>query len=129
LSCFGAHFIASCFDFFCLLTTEELLIDNIFKGMNVSKALSSLRVLRLLKLLHAKFTVAVVGFFVGSQSSTKTIVSALYAGLHSVTVILPIWVLIIYVYAMVGNKLFRYNDPDGFGTFVSAMRTLFQLST
>jgi Ca2+-binding EF-hand superfamily protein len=119
----------NCFDFFCLLTTEERLVEAIFQASNLSKGLSSLRVLRVLKLLHAKFTVAVVGLFVGSQSSTKTIIVALYAGLSSVTVIGPIWLLIIYIYAMIGFKLYAENDPDGFGTIILSMRTLFQLAT
>lgn len=75
-----------------------------------------LRLMRLLKLL-SKF------------ETIRILISGLLKGLASVTYILVLLCLIIYVFAIIGVNWFRDNDPFHFGKIEVACITLFRVAT
>jgi voltage-gated sodium channel len=88
---------------------------------DATPVLASLRSLRLLKLLRSA----------NAQNTPQlTIVLAAFkAGIEAFRYIGVLWLLLIYIYGLVGKILFAENDPDHFGSLHESMYTLFGIST
>ena len=78
--------------------------------------------LRLLRLMR-------VTKLVGKVRALEIIVMGLVAGLGSVSYISMLWLLVLFLFGVVGVTLFRDNDPAHFGHLPIAMLTLFRCTT
>jgi hypothetical protein len=87
-------------------------------GQNDS-SIGALRMLRLVRL----FT------FIKNVPQLRVILMGLVSGLKSVTWILTLLFLVIYLFAILGCLFLGENDPGFFGTVPIAMLSLFQIST
>jgi voltage-gated sodium channel len=90
-----------------------------FMGMQSGGAIGVLRMLRLVRLLT----------FIKGVPQLRAIIAGLVKGMQSVTYIVMLLVLIIYLFAIMGVLFFGANDPARFGSVANAMITLFQVST
>ena len=88
-----------------------------FSGSSNGAAVGGLRMLRLVRLLT----------FIKGVEQLRVIVSGLVMGLKSVSYIVMLLFLVIYLFAITGCIFFGVNDPHHFGTVPSAMLTLFQV--
>ena len=79
----------------------------------------ALRMLRLVRLLT----------FIKGVKQLRVIVSGLITGLKSVSYIVILLILVIYIFAIIACLFFGGNDPARFGTVATAMLSLFQIST
>jgi len=91
----------------------------LFMGLDGGGAVGSLRMLRLIRLLT----------FVKGVPQLRAIVAGLAKGIGSVTYIVTLLILIIYLFAIMGCLYFGANDAVRFGTVAMSMLTLFQVST
>ena len=82
-------------------------------------SISMLRLLRLVRLLT----------FVKGIPQLRVIVSGLAQGLKSVSYIVVLLILIIYISAIVTALFLGKNDPARFGSVATSMLSLFQVST
>ena len=78
---------------------------------------SALRMLRLVRLLT----------FIKGVKQLRVIVSGLLTGLKSVSYIVMLLMLIIYINAILACLFYGANDPARFGTVTMAMLSLFQV--
>eukprot|EP00615_Pteridomonas_danica_P011765 CAMPEP_0114346930 /NCGR_PEP_ID=MMETSP0101-20121206/13474_1 /TAXON_ID=38822 ORGANISM="Pteridomonas danica, Strain PT" /NCGR_SAMPLE_ID=MMETSP0101 /ASSEMBLY_ACC=CAM_ASM_000211 /LENGTH=1430 /DNA_ID=CAMNT_0001483895 /DNA_START=53 /DNA_END=4345 /DNA_ORIENTATION=+ len=90
-----------------------------FMGLESGGAIGVLRMLRLVRLLT----------FIKGVPQLRAIIAGLVKGMQSVTYIVMLLVLIIYLFAIMGVLFFGENDPARFGSVATAMITLFQVST
>ena len=90
-----------------------------FIGNSNGGAIGTLRLLRLLRILT----------FIKGVPQLRVILSGLVQGLNSVTYIVMLLFLVIYMFAIMGCLFFGVNDSARFGTVPQAMLTLFQVST
>ena len=91
----------------------------LFLGSSSGGAVAALRMLRLVRLLT----------FIKGVPQLRVILSGLVAGLRSVTFIVMLLFLIIYLFSIMGCLFLGDNDPARFGTVPVAMLSLFQVST
>ncbi|KAH8064962.1 low voltage-gated calcium channel [Aureococcus anophagefferens] len=87
----------------------------VLEGHGAMIVVQMLRILRLMK-------------FLNNYSATLVIVRAC-TGLRATGAIMTLLFMIMYVYAILGVRAFRHNDPVHFGTVQQAMLTLFVIST
>ena len=90
-----------------------------FSGSSNGAAVGGLRMLRLVRLLT----------FIKGVEQLRVIVSGLIMGLKSVSYIVMLLMLIIYICAILACLFFGENDPARFGSVAMAMLSLFQVST
>jgi len=99
---------------------------NVFDFLVVAIALlpatGSLSVLRALRILRVLRLITVV-------PSLRAVVSALVGALPGMGSIMLLLMLIFYVFAVMGTKLFGDTQPEQFGTLGATFLTLFQLMT
>ncbi|KAH8091188.1 low voltage-gated calcium channel [Aureococcus anophagefferens] len=88
----------------------------VLEGHGAMIVVQMLRILRLMK-------------FLNNYSATRVIVRGMYSGLRATGAIMTLLFMIMYVYAILGVRAFRHNDPVHFGTVQQAMLTLFVIST
>jgi hypothetical protein len=88
---------------------------------NANRALTSLRALRLLKLIKSTSPKSAPQLHVVLAAFNEAVMSFRYVG--------ALWFLIIYIYAIVGIQFYGKNDPKNFGTLHGAIWTLFGAST
>ena len=88
----------------------------VLEGHGAMIVVQMLRILRLMK-------------FLNNYSATRVIVRGMYSGLRATGAIMTLLFIIMYVYAILGVRAFRHNDPVHFGTVQQAMLTLFVIST
>jgi hypothetical protein len=86
-----------------------------------NQALASLRALRLLKLIKSMSPEDAPQLHIVLAAFNEAVMSFQYVG--------ALWILIIYIYAIIGFGMFGENDPKSFGTLHGAMWTLFGAST
>ena len=101
------------FDFVIVLASYA------FLGSENGSAIGALRMLRLVRLLT----------FIKGVEQLRVIVSGLITGLKSVSYIVMLLFLVIYIFAIMGCLFFGTNDPARFGSISQAMLSLFQVST
>lgn len=99
---------------FCIVAASYALL-----GGSSSGALGILRMLRLVRLLT----------FIKNVPVLRVIIVGLVQGLKSVTYIVMLLFLVIYIFAILGCLIFGENDPNHFGGVHLAMLALFQVST
>jgi len=99
---------------FCIVAASYALL-----GGSSSGALGILRMLRLVRLLT----------FIKNVPVLRVIIVGLVQGLKSVTYIVMLLFLVIYIFAILGCLVFGENDPNHFGGVHIAMLALFQVST
>jgi voltage-gated sodium channel len=101
------------FDFFCIVCASPSFTE--LCGIS----LGGLRMLRIVKFMYSlKDTQAVSG-----------VVKGFFGAIASCKFLLPIWLLIVYIWAMLGVQTFGDNDPDRFGSFQAACMSLYVFST
>jgi voltage-gated sodium channel len=88
---------------------------------NATPALASLRSLRLLKLLRSANA--------HNTPQLTIVLAAFKAGIEAFRYIGVLWLLLIYIYGLIGKIMFCENDPDHFGSLHESMYTLFGIST
>ena len=91
----------------------------ILTELNNEMSVSLLRLLRLIRLLT----------FVKGIEQLRVIISGLVHGLQSVSYIVLLLILVIYICAIVTCLFLGENDPARFGTVAMSMLSLFQVST
>ena len=96
-----------------------MLLSWAFVGNSSGSAIGFLRMLRLVRLL----------IFIKGVPQLRVIVLGLLEGFKSVTYILMLLFLVIYLFAIIGVIFLGSNDPARFGHVGSAMLSLFQVST
>ena len=96
-----------------------VVVGFILTELNNEMSVSLLRLLRLIRLLT----------FVKGIEQLRVIVSGLVHGLKSVSYIVLLLVLVIYICAIVTCLFLGENDPARFGSVAMAMLSLFQVST
>jgi voltage-gated sodium channel len=101
------------FDFLIVVASYALL------GGSSAGALGILRMLRLVRLLT----------FIKNVPVLRVIIVGLIQGMKSVTYIVMLLFLVIYLFAILGCLIFGENDPNHFGAVHIAMIALFQVST
>ena len=104
---------------FNALDFTVVFLGFVFMGVEGGPAVSALRLLRLVRLLT----------FVRDIPQLKAILAGLMQGLASVTYIVTLLALIIYLFAITGCLFFGGNDPARFGNIPVAMLSLFQIAT
>jgi hypothetical protein len=104
---------------FNTLDFSIVLAGYAFMGLESGGAIGVLRMLRLVRLLT----------FIKGVPQLRAIIAGLVKGMQSVTYIVMLLVLIIYLFAIMGVLFFGSNDPARFGSVATAMITLFQVST
>ena len=77
------------------------------------------RLLRLVRLLT----------FIKVVPTLRGIAGGLLVGIKSVTYIVILLFLIIYIFAIMGSMFFGRNDPARFGNVAISMLTLYQVSS
>ena len=80
----------------------------VLEGHGAMIVVQMLRILRLMK-------------FLNNYSATRVIVRGMYSGLRATGAIMTLLFMIMYVYAILGVRAFRHNDPVHFGTVQQAM--------
>ena len=88
----------------------------------VMPANMNIAILRLLRLMR-------VTKLVGKVKELEIIVTGLVSGLGSVSYISMLWLLVLFLYGVIGVTLFRSNDPAHFGNLLLSMLTLFRCTT
>ena len=78
-----------------------------------------LRLLRLLRLLTV----------IQGVEDLRVITAGLIGGIKSVTYIMILLLLVIYLFAILGVMMFGANDPVNFGSVATACLRLFQIAT
>jgi len=86
---------------------------------NNGATVGALRMMRLVRLLT----------FIKGVKQLRVIVSGLITGLKSVSYIVILLVLVIYIHSILACLFFGGNDPARFGSVAMAMLSLFQIST
>mmetsp|Transcript_30215 Transcript_30215/g.67703 ORF Transcript_30215/g.67703 Transcript_30215/m.67703 type:complete len:957 (+) Transcript_30215:246-3116(+) len=104
----------NCFDFFVVVTNFAFMGSSDQGG-----AVGALRLLRVMRL----FTL------VKGVPQLKVIILGVLAGLKSVSYILMLLLLVIYMFAIMVTIFFGVNDPARFGTVPLSMLSLFIVST
>jgi len=104
----------NCFDFFIVIAGLVFLVIG-----GGGSAIGALRMLRLVRLLT----------FVKGVPQLRGIITGLASGLKSVTYIVLLLFLVIYLFAIMGCLLFGATDTARFGSVTGSMLTLFQVST
>ena len=91
------------------------IVGELVPGFNAG-AIAVLRLLRLVRVMQM-------------FSQLRVILKGLLVGLRSVSSIMMLLMLIIYMFAVLGVTMFSENDPAHFGTVGVAMLTLFRIAT
>jgi hypothetical protein len=99
----------------------DVVILGITLTPNPDRALSSLRALRLLKLIKGASPKSFPQLHIVLAAFQEAVTSFQYVG--------ALWFLIIYVYAIVGQEIFGKNDPTNFGKLHYSLWALFGAST
>jgi hypothetical protein len=99
----------------------DFVILGVTLAPNPNQALASLRALRLLKLIKSMSPEDAPQLHIVLAAFNDAIMSFQYVG--------ALWILIIYIYAIVGFTMYGANDPANFGTLHGAIWTLFGAST
>jgi voltage-gated sodium channel len=102
----------NCFDFMILIVTLM---------PQPNQMLASLRALRLVKLIK--------GVSPRNNPQLYSVMAAFSTAVMSFRYVGALWLLTIYLYAIVGVQMYRDNDPKMFGTLHSAMFALFGISS
>jgi hypothetical protein len=96
-------------------------IVTILPAEMVNSTLSSVRALRMLKLIK--------GASGKSAPQLSSVLSAFTAAIVSFKYVGALWLLSIYLFAILGFNMFAQNDPKMFGTLHGAMFSLFGASS
>ena len=89
------------FDFVCVVCASP------WFQKAIGFSLAGLRMLRIIKTMYK----------LKSSESVAGVVKGFFKAIAACKFLLPIWGVIIYIWAMLGVQTFRYNDPDRFGSF------------
>ena len=101
--------------------TFDFVILGLTWAPDASPVLASLRSLRVVKLLRAANA--------KNTPQLHIVLAAFKAGVEAFRYIGVLWLLMIYIYGLVGKIAFQENDPDHFGSLHESMYTLFGVST
>ena len=108
----GARFFRGGWNWFDLIVVAIALVPA-SGPLSVLRALRVLRVLRLISIVP----------------SMRAVVEALLRSLPGMSAIVVLLLLVFYVFAVMGTKLFGDTHPDQFGDLGATFMTLFQLMT
>lgn len=98
------------------------LFDFVIVGIALLPDSGALSVLRSLRILRALRLFAVV-------PSMRKVIGGLFRALPGIGSVATIMLLIFYIFAVMGTKLFGASFPQWFGTLGETMYTLFQIMT
>jgi voltage-gated sodium channel len=112
LICYRFRFFRSSWNVFDFIIVTISLIP-------AAGALSVLRTLRILRVLR----------LISNVSSMRRVIEGLFKAIPGISSVALIIILLFYIFAVIGTKLFGADFPDWFGDLGKTMFTLFQIMT